>query len=294
MKKILLALLAVLLLTGSSFAAVGISGNIQAYFYYNNDVTPKYALGLYRVTTILDAEVLDNVSGRILLRPDLVSSAESIINEVYFVVGDFLVSNLTAKAGLLETSFVSYNKNLMLYPKTYDARHRAGAVQLTYDWDMVKLEGALCNSGTGFSAGTEGAKSLTLRATSDKLLSGLFVGVGYKNIANVGERVGTLSATAQYKFEQFILDGEYVGQMSGTTKPTDWFVSLGYSITDDLLASIRYEGLKDQVSGLKSELSGGIKYQYRPNLAGIIEVANDSPESGSSTTTFYLGAIYTY
>lgn len=293
MKKFLFAVIALLLIAGTAWAAdVTISGDIQTVFAYNNDTSPKYLLGFYRIDTFLDMEAVENVSGRIDLRPDLVGNGTLLLNEAYFVVKDLLVEKLSAKVGLLTTSFVSYNKNLMLYPKTYDLRHRAGAIELAYNWDMAKIEAALCNSGTGLSAGTEGAKSATVRISSDKLLAGLFVGLGYKSIASTGLRTGSLSVTGQYKFEQLILDAEYVGQMTGDIKPSDWFVSLGYNVTDDLLASIRYEGLKE--SGIESILSGGIKYMYKPNLAGIIEVENSKITGGTSSTTFCLGAIYTY
>ena len=223
MKKILLAVAVAVLMVGTSLAAVNVSGDIQVYLGYNSDATPKQWFGFYRICTFVDMEALENVTGRIVLRPDLYSNGtDRMVDSASFTVNDLLVPALSAKVGLFNMPFVSYNKNLMLYPATYDSRIRAGGLALAYDWDMAKLEAAVFNSSALNSAllnpGTEGAKSFSVRISSDKLTPGLFLGVGYKNIANVGEKVGSLSVTGQYKFEQFILDAEYVGQMSGTTK----------------------------------------------------------------------------
>lgn len=283
---------------GQIFDRITLSGTIELDYSYasdhdlsdNTNNQSSFDLDIGTVELGLEAVLHEYVSANLLLKGEALDSDATIFwDEAFFTIQKegfpvyFIGGKRGQPFGMFESLFINDPITCDLYEVTKTGA-TLGATFETFEIDisatLYKGETLMDNvSGAGYGFSRDNAPAyaakddlnsyilnMTLSPVENLILSAYF-----DSEPGDGDRNTTAGVSVHYEIADFILDGEYIGAINREKHFTDnqeyneyaWFVSLGYQITDPLLAAIRYESFDDDQSVNQDE---HLDYRYSIGL----------------------------
>ena len=277
---------------------ITMSGTIELDYSYTSDYDlfdntnnqSSSDLDIGTVELGLEAVLHEYVGANLLLKGEALDSDATIFwDEAFFTIQKqgFPVYFIGGKRGQPFGMFESLFINDPITCDLYEIAKTGATLGATFEPFEIDISATLykgetlmdkvSGAGYGFTrdnapgyAAKDDVNSFILNAAISPV-ENLILSAYFNSEPGDGDRNTTAGVSAHYEITDFILDMEYIGAINREKHFTDnqeynesaWFVSLGYQVTDPLLAAVRYESFNDDQSGDQDE---HLDYRYSIGL----------------------------